>query len=291
MSETALTAALVPVSLAVLMLALGLSLETADFRRVLRSPRALAGGLGGQLLLLPVLGILVASLSGVAPKMAVGFVILSLCPGGALSNAICGLFRADAALSVSLTALSSVITPITIPLFYGWTAGLWIADVPSLELPVLPTMARLLAISVVPIALGMAIRSRYGSTAARLEKPARILSTLLFIAVVAIIVAQNLDALRNGFRMLGASAIALNLAATGTGLALARLVRLPAAGTITLGIEVGMQNVATATFVTATLLGDPVMALGPAVYALVMLPTAVGLGLVASTFRVPARTS
>lgn len=94
-----------------------------------------------------------------------------------------------------------------------------------------------------------------------------------------------------GIRSLGAPVLALNLGATAIGLLVAALTRLPTAATVTLGIEVGMQNIATATFVTATLLGDATMALVPAIYAFVMLPMAIGLGLAAHLVPPPEQTS
>lgn len=290
MSQTAVGTALVPAALVLLMFALGLSLEVADFRRVLDCPRALAAGLGSQLLLLPVLGILVARASGLDETFAIGIVVLSLCPGGALSNALSSLVRADVALSISLTACSSLVTPFSIPLLYAWSAPLWASADPTLELPVAPTVVRLVAVAIVPIAVGMAVRSRYRRTSARLERPMRILSVVLFLAVVVVIVAQNAGALQEGIRSLGAPVLALNLGATAIGLLVAALTRLPRAAAVTLGIEVGMQNIATATFVTATLLGDATMALVPAIYAFVMLPMAIGLGLAGHLVPAPEWT-
>jgi len=287
MSQTALGTVLVPAALVLLMLALGLSLEIADFRRVVRFPRALAGGLGGQLVLLPAFGILVARGSGLDETFAIGIVVLSLCPGGALSNAVCLLVRADVALSVSLTACSSLVTPFTIPLLYAWSASLWSPAGTTLELPLAPTIVRLVAVAIVPIVVGMAIRGRHRRVTVRLERPVRVLAVILFLVVVAVIVVQNLDALRAGIRSLGAWMLALSAGATAIGLLVAALLRLPRAAAVTLGIEIGMQNVATATFVTATLLGDATMALAPAVYALVMLPTAVGLGVAARLVPAP----
>ena len=119
MFDPALVTFVVPAALMVLMLALGLSLEWPDFVRTFKSRRVVAVGLAAQMLLLPVLGVLVARLAGLPPALALGLVVLTLCPGGALSNTICSLVRADLALSVSLTALSSLVAPFSIPLFYG----------------------------------------------------------------------------------------------------------------------------------------------------------------------------
>lgn len=279
MRETALISVFVPVALMILMLGLGLSLEVRDLVRVARAPRSLALGLFAQLLLLPILGLGVALGSGLATPLALGFVILALCPGGALSNVICHFLRADLPLSVSLTALSSLITPFSIPVLYSWAARLFRVGDSVLALPIAPTMGRLVAVSILPIVLGMLLRRRLGERIRRVEAPIRVLSVVLFVAVIAGIVMQNSEALRQGLASLGTTALVLNLSAMGMGVGLARAARLPFREMITIGTEVGMQNAATATFVTATLLGDSTMALPAAVYALIMLPSAFLLGM------------
>lgn len=280
MTQTHLVTALVPAALMLIMLALGLSLEVDDFRRVMRTPSSLVGGVTGQLLLLPALGVAVARYSGLEATFAIGIVVLALSPGGALSNAVSAFARADLALSVSLTAVSSLVVPFSLPILYAWATRLWAPAVPALALPVLPTILRLTSVTVVPVAVGMAIRVRFRPTAVRLERTARVLSAVLFFAIVLVIVVENADALRAGLRTLGGPLLVLGAGSTGIGLLMAVLARLPTAGAVTLGIEVGMQNIATATFVTATLLGDSTMALAPAAYAFVMLPLAGTLALV-----------
>jgi len=279
-SEVGLAARVVPIALMLIMLALGLSLETRDFRRVLRSPAALVAGLVGQLVLLPVLGTGLALAFGVDPPLALGIVVLSLCPGGALSNALSAFAGADLALSVSLTAGSSLLAPVTLPLAYGWAAGLVAPAAPELSLPFARTFGSLVGVTVVPIVVGMMVRARAARATARLEQAARILATALFLAVVAVVVVQNADGLRAGLRATGVPLAVLGLAATSAGLLIGAAARLGRTAAVTLGIEIGMQNVATATFVTATLLGDVTMALAPAVYAFVMLAAAGLLALV-----------
>lgn len=272
MTDSAFATAVVPIALMLIMLALGLSLEIGHFRRVLASPSALAAGLVGQLLLLPALGVAVALGSGLDAAFALGIVVLSLCPGGALSNALTAFARADLALSVSLTACSSLVTPFSLPILYGWAAGWWTPDAPALELPFLQTFMSLVSVTILPIVAGMVIRARV-ARAVRWESPARAIATALFVVVVAVIVMQNVDALRGGLASLGVPLAILGVAATALGLSTAAVAGLTRHQTITMGIEVGMQNVATATFVTATLLGDVTMALVPAIYAFVMLTT------------------
>lgn len=279
MRDTTLASIGVPLALIVLMLALGLTLDVRDFGRVVRGPRAVVVGVVAQLVLLPLLGVGVAKLSGLAPLLGLGFVLVTLCPGGALSNTICHLVRADVPLSVSLTAISSVVAPFSLPVLYAGVAKLW-PEAPELHLPILPTMGRLLAVSVVPIVVGIGARRRAAVRVASIERSVRAVSVVLFAAVVLGVVGQNLDALRSGVRELGGTALVLCLAAMGLGLGAARLTGLSRRAAVTLGIEVGMQNVATATFVTVTLVGKSALALPAAVYALVALVGSLGLGLI-----------
>jgi len=274
MRDTVLSSVFVPAALAVLMLGVGLGLELGDFRRVARSPRAMLLGLIAQLLLLPALGTAVALLTGLAAPMALGLVLLTLCPGGALSNAICQIARADVALSVSLTALASLVTPLSLPLLYRWAGGLWPTTAQALSLPIGTTTARLVGISIAPVAIGMLVRRSLGERAQRSERPVRVVSTLLLVVVIGCIVAQDFEALQVGLKTVGASVLLLNLAAVTTGLLVGWLGRASKAATVAIGIEVGMQNVATATFVSMTLLGSATMALTAAVYAFAMLPSA-----------------
>ncbi len=194
MRDSALVSILVPVALVTLMLGLGLTLEVRDFRRILQSPRLMALGLVAQMVLLPILGVGVALASGLQAPFALGLVVLTLCPGGALSSALCNFIRADVALSVSLTATASLVTPFTIPLLYRWAGGFWANTETTLNLPIGPTMGQLVGVSIAPVVVGMIVRRSLGAKAQRIEVPIRIVSVALFLAVVSGIVAQNLDA-------------------------------------------------------------------------------------------------
>lgn len=279
MRATILSTVVVPAALMLVMLGLGLALAPRDFSRVFNRPRTVALGLFCQLFLLPALGCGVALLFGLEPALALGLIVLALCPGGVLSNALCNLVRADLALSVSLTAMTSLVTPITLPVFYRLAAARWVTEPAELALPVAGTAGRLLLISVLPIVVGMAIRGRLPTWARRAERPVQVLSVVLFLVVISGIVAQNLDVLGEGIRKVGLAALTLNLSAQLLGLSAARTLRLRGAEATTIAIEVGIQNAATATFVCVTLLDSTRMAISAAVYAALMLPSAFLLGL------------
>lgn len=278
MQSTAFAELLVPVALATVMLGLGMSLVPGDFARISRNPTAIGVGLVCQLLLLPAIGFGIAMVFDLSATLAIGLVVVSLCPGGVLSNAICHLVRGDLALSVGLTAAASLVTPFTIPLLYTLAAAYWSTAGTTLDLPVAETIVQLLGISVLPIVLGMTLRAKRPKLVRFAEQPVRVLSILLFVAVIGGVIAQNLTVLGTGIRGVGGATLALNLAALCLGAASGRVFGLPSAQSTTIAIEVGMQNAATATFVTATLLGDSTMSLPAAVYALFMVPSALALG-------------
>lgn len=184
----------VPACLLMIMVCMGLELTLADFRRVIELPRATLVGFLGQMVLLPAVGFSLAHWPGFAPEIAIGIVIITACPGGAMSNVFSYLARANLALSVTLTALSCLVCFATIPLW------LWVAidrfaadlagDVP-LELPLGAAAARLFALTLLPVAVGMGARASWPAWAARVRQPLRrAMSVLLGIAIVAIVASE-----------------------------------------------------------------------------------------------------
>lgn len=291
MEQTVLTAFVVPAALFTIMIGLGLSLNIDDFRRVMHSRKALTLGLIGQMVMLPILGYVLVVAFGLNPVFGLGLMVLALSPGGALSNAITFLARADLALSVTLTAIASLISPFTIPFIYGWVVSSLTGEPGTLTLPIGKTMFQLLMISVVPIGFGMAVRMKFPTLAERAIKPVRVLSVAFFLIVIGGVIRQNWDVFPIGFSTIGPAALTLNLGSLALGFLGAKLARLEVKEAITIGIEVGMQNAATATFVTATLLGDITMAISPAIYATVMVPSALIFGIGASHILLRPRST
>lgn len=293
MVENTLTVFVIPAALFTIMVGLGLSLSSRDFRQVLAGPRAVIVGIVGQMVGLPVLGYLIVRIFGLDPVYGLGLMVLALSPGGALSNAIVFLSRADLALSVTLTAIASMMTPLTIPLAYGWLAASFTGESADVALPIGRTLGQLLAISVLPIALGMALKKGFPAFAERVGRPVRIVSVVFFVTVIGGIIQQNRDVLPVGIHVVGPAALALASSSLAVGFLGARWARLGFSQAITIAIELGMQNAATATFVTATLLGNLTMAIPPAIYATVMVPTVLAFGIGSSRlfFRTRARTA
>lgn len=278
MDDSILTKVLLPLALFIIMWGLGLSLTWADFKRGAEKPLPVAVGVLCQMVLLPLLGFAVANLFGLSGPLAVGLVILSLCPGGVTSNLLSFLSKGDLALSITLTAISSVLTPFTVPLVAGFAFAQFGMDAAEIALPIPKTMLTLVAITILPVGIGMLIRRYKAGFAKAAERPIRIASALFLALIIAGVVKQNIDNLAEFFTKAGPAALVLNLLSMGSGLLAAKLLKLGRPQSITIGMEVGVQNGTTAIFITSTLLGNPEMSIAPAVYSLIMFVTGAAFG-------------
>lgn len=276
MQSNFFTAVLLPLALAIVMLGMGLSLVPEDFRRITRYPKAVAVGAVCQILLLPLIGTLITLVVPMQPEIAVGLIVLAVCPGGPSSNLITYLAKGDVALSVTLTAVSSIVTVLTIPLFTNLALQYFLGKSAAIALPIGPTMLQIFLITLLPIAIGMAIRQRFPATARRLEKQMSRLAIGLLALIVGLLLIKEGSKLPGFLVQVGIGAVLLNVLATLGGLLAAKLFRLPLAQQICIAIEVGIQNGTLAIAITAGLLNNPDMAVPAAVYSLMMNITAFG---------------
>ncbi len=276
MQSSFLTTVLLPIALAVVMLGMGLGLVPEDFRRILRDPSAVAAGALCQVVALPLLALLIVLLVPLPPLIGVGLILLALCPGGPTSNLITYLARGDVALSVTLTAVNSLITVVTIPVLANLTLRHFLGAEAAVSLPVGGTMLRIGLITLVPIALGMMLRQRSPGTAAALEKQvSRLAVALLALIILALLIREAANV--PGFLLrAGVAVIALNGLGMLTGCLCGRLLGLPTGQRTCLAIEVGMQNGTLALAITAGLLASPEMAVPAALYSLWMYITGIG---------------
>lgn len=273
MEATLLTKVVLPLALFVIMLGMGLSLKLDDFRRVGRHPKAVALGVLGQMVVLPAVAWLIVSLFGMAPALGVGLMVLAFCPGGTTSNMISYLAKGDLALSVTLTAVVSLVAPFTIPLLTGLAMTQLMGEAEAISLPLGKTILQLTVITIVPISIGMAIHKRFEGFAKAADKPVKIISLLFLALVIAGVVKQTWAELPGFFAQTGLAALTLNVLTMAIGFALGVVGRLKRTQSITLGIEVGIQNGTTALLVTGTLLANPTMSIAPAIYSLIMFGT------------------
>ena len=268
-----ITTFLMPVLVFIIMLGMGLSLHISDFTRVLSAPKAVLIGISAQIIALPFIALMVALAFKLPPELAVGLMILSFAPGGTTSNIFTSLAKGDVALSISLTAIVSLVTPFTIPLFLLFAMQYFLGYESVVEIPFIKTMIQLLVITVLPVIIGMVFLSKWQKTAEKTEPIIRYFSIIfLFFIVVAIVIKQRTEMLEF-FMQTGVSTLTLNILALGLGYILARTFQLPKKQAISIGYEVGIQNAPLALIIAGTIIGNNIMMIPALTYGILMLIT------------------
>ncbi|HSW67614.1 MAG TPA: bile acid:sodium symporter family protein [Bacteroidales bacterium] len=266
---------MLPLSLAIIMLGMGLSLTPGDFQRVVLYPKATAIGFVNQFIILPIVGFLLLYIFRVDnPELAVGIMVLAACPGGPTSNLIAHISKGDTALSITLTAISSFVAVITIPLIVNFSLSHFLAQGEYIPLPIFATIVRLTLITLIPVAIGMIIRAYAVSFAKRMDKPVKIVSGVLLFVIIFAAVMTNREIFVQSFRDIGHIALALNVTMLMIGYYSSRWMRLNQPQSITISIESGIQNGTLGIMIASTLLLNNVIAIPPAIYSLIMFLTA-----------------
>lgn len=270
MDSPLLTSVLLPAGIAVIMWSLGLTLTREDFRRVLVAPRGIAIGMLNLALISPLLALTMAELFALPAELAVGLVLLGASPGGMMANMLTHLSRGDTALSVTMTAISSVGAMITVPLFLELSATHFDATEIG-EASMLGIVARVFAITIVPVAIGMEMRRRRPEWVEAHYPRARTIALSLFAIVVVGAIASEYDTVVENLAEVAGAALALNVAAMIVSFAISKLARLDDRQATAIALELGIHNSALAIAVGADLATD--VAIPAAVYATFMLFT------------------
>ena len=274
MESSILTELFLPLALAVIMFGMGLSLTLSDFKRILIYPKAVLLGLLNQIVLLPVVAFFIAKGLGLSPELAVGLMILAACPGGATSNLITHLAKGDTALSITLTAFSSMITVLTIPFVVNFSIGYFIPGGEEQQLEILGTVISVLVITIIPVAIGMLVLKKVPALAKKLEIPFRQFSTVFFILIVVSAFVKERANLVQFFIDAGPASLALNLATLGLGYGVSKVAGLNLRQSLTIAVESGIQNGTLGITIAATLIVNSVMTIPSAIYSLIMFGTA-----------------
>lgn len=286
MEETSvLTDVFLPLGLAVIMASLGLTLTTADFRRVLTAPRGVAIGLANLLVVSPLLAFGAAELYGLDPVLAVGLVLLGASPGGTLANLLTHLARGETALSVTMTAVSSVAAVVTVPLFLGLSIAHFDATGLSEDVSMPGIVAKVFAITIVPLSIGMAYRARRPDRAVALEPRLKRTALAVFVLIVAAAVAEEWDRIVESFGDVAPAALTLNVAAMSVSFTVARLARLSDRQSTAIAMELGVHNSTVTIAVATTILTE--LAIPGAVYSAFMFLTAGAFARLMSRRNVP----
>ena len=267
---------LLPLALAFIMFALGLTLVVDDFRRVLARPKAVLVGLLGQMLLVPAVALALALTLRLAPEMAVGLMILAACPGGVSSGLLTHLARGDTALSISLTAVTSVAAVITVPFVVELSMRHFMQTAVSVDFPLLKMVRGVFLLTMVPVVLGMSLKAWRPRLAAGLERPAGRLATVLFVLIVVATFVSQRQVLTAHLGSIGPAAMLLNVLVMGGGFAMAVAGGLRRRDRIAIATECGLQNAGLGIFIAASVMHSPTMTIPSVVYALLMNVGAIG---------------
>ena len=272
MDDSLFATVLLPIALAVIMTSLGMSLTLDDFRRVVVYPKGIFIGLANLVVLSPLLAFGIAELFELEPAMAVGLVVLGASPGGILANLMTHLARGETALSISMTGISSLAAVVTVPLVL--TVGVEHFDASGFDedVEMLSVVPRVLAITVVPLSIGMWLRANRERWVEDIGSGFRRVAAVVFAGtVIGVIVAEHERVLEN-LDSVAAAAVALNVAAMTISFWVARLARLDDRQSTAIAMELGVHNTALAIAVAATV--DTELTIPAAVYASFMFVTA-----------------
>ena len=268
------TDVILPLALAFIMFVLGLGLTGADFLRVAKQPRDFVVGLLSQIFLLPAMAFLLVSLWQLTPELALGVMIIAAAPGGVTSNLLTAFARGDVALSISLTAIISLLSVITIPLIVMFSIDQLIGDKGNKEVSILGMALNVFVIVTIPVLLGLVVRHFAEKFAVSFEPFARTISAILFALVLAGAIYQERSNILEYFAQAGLVTLALNVFMMVLAYLVATIFSTGSKQRIAISMECGLQNGSLAIAVATLLFGGGLTLVPAATYSLIMFATA-----------------
>ncbi len=266
-----------PIALGIIMLGLGLSLTLEDFKRVTKYPKAVTVALLCQMVLLPLICFFLVKVSGLEAGLAVGLMLLAASPGGATANLYSHLSKGDVALNISLTAINSVLTLFTLPLILNFSLDYFMNSGQYVPMQ-FTKVVEVFAIVLVPVSIGMFIKSRWAQFAAKMDKPVKIASALILIIIIVSVTVREKQVLLDYFRVLGIPVLLFNILSMAAGYFIPRFVNIEKKQSIAIGMEIGIHNGTLAIYIALSVIGNSMMAVPPAIYSLLMFFTAAVFG-------------
>jgi BASS family bile acid:Na+ symporter len=273
MQASILTDLLLPLSIGIIMFGLGLSLTVEDFKRVARYPLAVGGGLLLQIVLLPFAALLIAIWLKLSPNYALGLMLVAAAPGGATANIYSHLAKGDVALNITLTAVNSVLALLTLPIVinlsleYFFGAGQYVP-------PPHRKIVEVAAIILIPVLIGMFVRSRSEAFAKRMEKPIKLFSIIVLAILIAAAIYIERSKLLDSIVAVGFACLLFNVVSMTAGYIAPLALKLPERQAIAITMEIGIHNTALAIYVALNVLNNPAASLVPGIYTLCMYLTA-----------------
>ena len=260
--------------LTILMFDLGLTLKPQDFKLIAQRPKPVIIGLVGQIILLPLIAWLIIQspiTNNLSPLFLVGIMLVACSPGGSSSNVFSMLAKGDVALSVTLTACSSIITLFTLPLIMAWVTAS-VGEATDIHLPIGNLLIQNIVLMVVPISIGFIVNIFREQAAAKIHNVLKRIAMPALVLLVTVFFFQHKQTIVNEFASLGCTMTILILATTGCGALLAWLLKLTTKERRTLIIEIGMQNAAQAITIACSplIFNNEIIAIPAIIYALMM---------------------
>ncbi len=277
MESNLISTVFLPLALGIIMLGLGLSLTIADFKRIVLFPKAMILGSITQLIVLPLLGFGIASLLlSDNPELAIGLIILAMCPGGSTSNLLTHLGNGDTALCISLTAISSIVKVFTIPLMVNFAIHKYLGADQQLQLDVVSSIIKIVVITIIPASIGMIIKAYATSFADKTQRSVKIMSAAFLLLIILATILKERTHVIEYFTIAGPAALLLNLSGMTIGYFLPKLISLSRPQQITISIETSVQNGTLAIAIASSplMLNNSTMAIPAAVYSIIMFITA-----------------
>jgi BASS family bile acid:Na+ symporter len=283
MQQSSATTLFLPIALGIIMLGLGLSLTLNDFKRVTQYPKAITIALVCQMLLLPIFCFLIAIFSGLSPELSVGLLLLAASPGGATANLYSHLSNGDVALNITLTAVNSVLTLFTLPILVNFSMEYFLGAGQYIPLP-FSKVVEVFAIVLLPVTMGMIIKNKAPQFASKMDKPVKIVSALLLVAIIIISVTiREKQMLIDHFAQLGVPVLLFNILSLATGFYLPQLFKVERKQAIAIGMEIGIHNGTLAIYIALNVIHNSTMSIPPALYSLLMFFTAAAFGFLVSS--------
>jgi BASS family bile acid:Na+ symporter len=262
-----------PIALAFIMFALGLGLTGADFLRVLKQPKDFFVGAISQIILLPVIALILVKIWPISPELAIGVMIIAAAPGGVTSNILTSFAKGDVALSISLTAIISLLSVITVPFIIVTSIGLLGLENVSQNISLASMAISMFLIVTVPVIIGMVFRGLASNSAIKFEPIAKKISIVLFIIVLLGAILAEKDNIVSYFADAGFITLLLNVIMMIVAFYVAQLLATGNAQKKCIAIECGLQNGTLAIFVGTTLFGGGAFVIPAATYSLIMFVT------------------
>ena len=267
------TDVILPLALAFIMFVLGLGLTGADFLRVIKQPRDFFVGAFSQIILLPIIAFILVKIWPIAPELAIGVMIIAAAPGGVTSNLLTSFAKGDVALSISLTAIISLLCVITIPFIVLTSVELLGGSNITQDISLFSMSRDMFLIVTVPVILGMLLRRFASGVALKFEPIAKKVSIVLFVLVLLGAIAAERENVISYFAQAGLITLVLNIVMMVVAYYVAQLLASGKEQKKCITIECGLQNGTLAIFVATSIFGGGMYVIPAATYSLIMFAT------------------